>query len=103
MAVGVLDHIYYWTADMDAAVDFYGDVVGLVLVRREGSTWAEFDAGPIRFALHGGTADVVRYAVLHGHIHPHGVPRPDRVLGSTRVINVVPHKVLEISGVRDET
>ena len=59
MAVGVLDHIYYWTADMDAAVDFYGDVVGLVLVRREGSAWAEFDAGPIRFALHGGTADVV--------------------------------------------
>jgi Icc-related predicted phosphoesterase len=41
--------------------------------------------------------------LLHGHIHPHGVPRPDRVLGSTRVINVVPHKVLEISGVRDET
>jgi hypothetical protein len=26
------------------------------------------------------------------------VPRPDRSLGSTRVINVVPQKVLEISG-----
>ena len=41
-------------AEMDAAVAVYGDVVGLTLVRREGSAWAEFDAGPIRFALHGG-------------------------------------------------
>jgi hypothetical protein len=41
--------------------------------------------------------------MLHGHIHPHGVVRPDRVLGSTRVVNVVPWKVLDISGVRDET
>jgi catechol 2,3-dioxygenase-like lactoylglutathione lyase family enzyme len=59
MAVGALDHVYYWTADMDAAVAFYGDVIGLRLVRREGSAWAEFDAGPIRFALHGGAADGV--------------------------------------------
>ncbi|MFJ5989926.1 metallophosphoesterase [Lentzea sp. NPDC092896] len=41
--------------------------------------------------------------MLHGHIHPHGHPRPDRSLGSTRVINVVPQKVLDISGGRDET
>ncbi|MFD5828691.1 metallophosphoesterase [Lentzea sp. NPDC060358] len=41
--------------------------------------------------------------MLHGHIHPHGVPRPDRELGSTRVVNVVPQKLLDISGGRDET
>ena len=41
--------------------------------------------------------------MLHGHIHPHGVPRPDRTLGETRVVNVVPYKVLDISGARDET
>lgn len=41
--------------------------------------------------------------LLHGHIHPHGVPRPDRLLGATRVVNVVPYKVLDISGARDET
>ena len=49
----IVDHVYYWTRDMDRAVAFYSDVVGLVLVRREGGEWAEFEAGPIRFALHG--------------------------------------------------
>ncbi|MCG8923883.1 metallophosphoesterase [Lentzea sp. DG1S-22] len=40
--------------------------------------------------------------MLHGHIHPHGVPRPDRELGATRVVNVVPQKVLDVPGGRDE-
>jgi catechol 2,3-dioxygenase-like lactoylglutathione lyase family enzyme len=53
MPVGDLDHVYYWTRDMDAAVAFYRDVVGLELVRREADAWAEFAAGPVRFALHG--------------------------------------------------
>jgi Icc-related predicted phosphoesterase len=34
--------------------------------------------------------------LLHGHIHPYGIERPDRVLGETCVINVVPFKVLEV-------
>jgi len=34
--------------------------------------------------------------LLHGHIHPYGIERPDRMLGETRVINVVPFKVLEV-------
>lgn len=51
--IGPLDHIYYWTRDMDAAVTFYEDVVGLSLVRRDGNEWAEFEAGPVRLALHG--------------------------------------------------
>lgn len=53
MALAGIDHVYYWTRDMDAAVAFYRDVVGLPLVRRSGGDWAEFDAGPIRLALHG--------------------------------------------------
>lgn len=48
-----LDHVYYWTADMDRAVAFYRDVLGLRLVRRDGASWAMFDAGGRRFALHG--------------------------------------------------
>jgi len=34
--------------------------------------------------------------MLHGHIHPHGKDQPDRVIGATRVINVVPYRLLEI-------
>jgi catechol 2,3-dioxygenase-like lactoylglutathione lyase family enzyme len=48
-----LDHVYYWVADMDRAVAFYRDVLGLSLVRREGGSWAVFDAGGRMFALHG--------------------------------------------------
>jgi predicted enzyme related to lactoylglutathione lyase len=48
-----IDHVYYWTADMDRAVAFYAGVVGLSLVRRSGDAWAEFDGGTIRLALHG--------------------------------------------------
>lgn len=50
--IGSVDHIYYWTRDLDAAVSFSTDVVGLPVVRREGGGWAELDAGSIRFALH---------------------------------------------------
>ena len=42
--IGPLDHVYYWTRDMDAAVAFYRDVLGLTLVRRDGNEWAEFEA-----------------------------------------------------------
>jgi catechol 2,3-dioxygenase-like lactoylglutathione lyase family enzyme len=49
----IVDHIYYWTRDMDRALAFYTGVVGLPLVRREGDEWAELDAGPVRLALHG--------------------------------------------------
>jgi catechol 2,3-dioxygenase-like lactoylglutathione lyase family enzyme/GNAT superfamily N-acetyltransferase len=48
-----LDHVYNWTTDMDRAVAFYRDVLGLELVRRDGGNWALFDAGGRPFALHG--------------------------------------------------
>jgi predicted enzyme related to lactoylglutathione lyase len=51
--LGPLDHVYYWTSDMDRAVKFYEDVLGLELRFREGSRWAEFEVGPARLALHG--------------------------------------------------
>ena len=56
--IDALDHVYYWTRDLDRAVAFYTDVVGLSLVRREGDEWAELDAGGVRFALHGTDDDV---------------------------------------------
>lgn len=38
--------------------------------------------------------------MLHGHVHPHGRARPDRMLNGTRVVNVVPYKLLELEGVQ---
>ena len=52
LMIGSVDHIYYWTRDLDAAIAFSTDVVGLPVVRREGDGWVELDAGSIRFALH---------------------------------------------------
>ncbi len=34
--------------------------------------------------------------MLHGHIHPHGFPRPDRTLGPTRIVNVIPYRLMEL-------
>jgi uncharacterized protein len=36
--------------------------------------------------------------LLHGHIHPYGHAKPDRLIGSTRVVNVIPRRVLEVEG-----
>jgi catechol 2,3-dioxygenase-like lactoylglutathione lyase family enzyme len=63
--IGPIDHVYYWTRDMDAAVAFYRDVVGFPLVRREGDEWAEFDGGgTVRFALHGTDDDAAAAGTL---------------------------------------
>jgi len=48
-----IDHVYYWTRDMDRAVAFYETVLGLPVSRRAGNEWAEFQAEGIRLALHG--------------------------------------------------
>jgi predicted enzyme related to lactoylglutathione lyase len=48
-----LDLVFYWVTDMDRAVVFYRDMLGLSLSRRDGENWAEFDSGGRRFALHG--------------------------------------------------
>jgi catechol 2,3-dioxygenase-like lactoylglutathione lyase family enzyme len=50
-----LDLVFYWVADLDRAVSFYRDVLGLRLLRQDGTNWAEFDAGGRRFALHSAT------------------------------------------------
>lgn len=35
--------------------------------------------------------------LLHGHVHPYGFAKPDRFLGSTRVVNVIPRRILEVA------
>jgi catechol 2,3-dioxygenase-like lactoylglutathione lyase family enzyme len=51
-AVQRLDLVFYWVSDLQRAVTFYRDVLGLKLLRQDSATWAEFDAGGHRFALH---------------------------------------------------
>jgi Icc-related predicted phosphoesterase len=41
--------------------------------------------------------DQLKPAVLvHGHIHPHGMPVPDRRMGETRVLNTVGYRILDL-------
>ena len=61
--LGHLDQVWFWVRDMDRAVDFYRDVLGLPLVHRSGNEWSEFDGGGVRLALHG---------VGDGEPSPHG-------------------------------
>ncbi len=53
MNLGGVDHVWFWVSDMDRAVGFYRDAVGLAVVSRHGDEWAELDAGSIRLGLHG--------------------------------------------------
>jgi hypothetical protein len=46
--------------------------------------------------LHRVVAALSPRLLVHGHIHPYGEPVPDRLIGTTRVVNVVGRKVLEI-------
>lgn len=55
MTLRSLDSVFYWTRDMERAISFYTNVLGLELARRDGNEWAEFRTGSIRFALHAST------------------------------------------------
>jgi Icc-related predicted phosphoesterase len=48
-------------------------------------------------ALHRLTRALAPSYLLHGHIHPYGIDQPDRRIGRTTVVNVVPFKVMEIT------
>ena len=47
-------------------------------------------------ALHELLADLAPTWHLHGHIHPYGMSKPDRQVGTTIVRNVIPWTVLEV-------
>jgi len=55
--LGRVEHVWFWVSDMDRAIAFYTEALGLALVRRHGNEWAELDAGSVRIALHGGAND----------------------------------------------
>jgi predicted enzyme related to lactoylglutathione lyase len=63
MRLEAVDHVWFWVTDMDRAVAFYRDGLGLSVGSRHGDEWAELEAGSIRIGLHGARA---------GHATPHG-------------------------------
>src|SRR5918997_1259812 len=48
-------------------------------------------------ALHGVLERLAPRWHLHGHVHPYGQPRPDRVVGPTTLRNVIPYRLFEIA------
>lgn len=48
-----IETIYYQTANMEASVTFYTEVLGLTLKNRHGIDWAEYDVGGIDLAIAG--------------------------------------------------
>jgi predicted enzyme related to lactoylglutathione lyase len=51
VAVKKLQNAYYVTQDMDRAVAFYRDVLGLKLSFQDGAKWAQMKAGDVNFSL----------------------------------------------------
>jgi lactoylglutathione lyase len=50
-----IGNVFYRTADMDAAVHFYSQVLGFPLKLRDGDNWAAFDVGGQTLAIEGAT------------------------------------------------
>jgi calcineurin-like phosphoesterase family protein len=77
-----------------------GRAVDVLLTHSPPKDCGDRDDPPHRgFAcLHDTVRRLAPTLLLHGHIHPHGEPVPDRSLGGTRIVNVVGYKVLEIPG-----
>ena len=64
MKLDTIDHVWFWVRDMDRAVAFYGEALGLPMRMRHGDDWAEFDSGGARIGLHG--AGDATASVPHG-------------------------------------
>ena len=46
-----VQNVFYRVGDMNRAVQFYGDVLGLKMKFRDGDNWAEFDVGNVSLGL----------------------------------------------------
>jgi catechol 2,3-dioxygenase-like lactoylglutathione lyase family enzyme len=51
VAIERIGNVFYVVDDMDAAVGFYRDVLGLRLAFQDGDRWAAFDVGGTTLAL----------------------------------------------------
>jgi catechol 2,3-dioxygenase-like lactoylglutathione lyase family enzyme len=53
MSIEKIGNVAYEVSDMDAAVAFYRDTLGLTLKFQDGGRWAAFDVGGVTLALAG--------------------------------------------------
>jgi catechol 2,3-dioxygenase-like lactoylglutathione lyase family enzyme len=53
-AIQRIGNVFYRVPDIDVAVHFYTQVLGLALKFRDGDRWAAFDVGGATLALEGG-------------------------------------------------
>jgi catechol 2,3-dioxygenase-like lactoylglutathione lyase family enzyme len=49
-----IGNVFYYAPDMDAAVNFYTNVLGFPLKLRDGDHWAAFDVAGVTLAIEGG-------------------------------------------------
>ena len=74
MKLDGVDHVWFWITDMDRAVGFYRDGLGLDVNSRHGDEWAELDAGSfaesfvaaLEFAPVPGAVETLRRLREHG-------------------------------------
>lgn len=73
-------------------------VVDILLTHAPPRGYGDGDDAPHRgfAALHGVIDRLRPQWLLHGHVHPYGSNAPDRVIGSTRIRNVVGRHLLDI-------
>lgn len=51
MAISKVTNVYYVVPDMDAALAFYRDTLGLTVKFQDGDKWTQFDVGGTQVAL----------------------------------------------------
>lgn len=75
-----------------------GKSVDIVITHSPPLDCGDGDDGPHRgfSAFHRLIEQLEPKLMLHGHIHPYGKTRPDRTIGSTRILNVIPYRLVEI-------
>ena len=57
-AIERIGNVFYRVSDMDAAVRFYGETLGLTQKFRDGDNWTAFDVGGVTLALEGASGPI---------------------------------------------
>jgi catechol 2,3-dioxygenase-like lactoylglutathione lyase family enzyme len=84
-----IGNVFYRAPDMDSAVRFYTEVLGLPLKFRDGDRWAAFDVGGATLAIEGGQSG-----------GPGGATVSLRVDGLDDVVNQLRSKGAHVSDVQ---